>query len=89
MGYENVSIMWDCVPLLSDFRASLKIESPIVEPGLPGGAIKPQAVAPETLIHQQDDLPVLTHLPGQLRLFLEEEIMVPWDEDLELMLLFG
>ncbi len=80
MGYQHIRILRDLIPLGPDFGASLQVESPIVEPGLPGAAVESHPVNSNFLVLEIDA--VGQDLLAGFSVSLKTEIMVAGDDDL-------
>ncbi len=79
MGDEHIRSFQDLIPLGPDLCPTLQVESPIVEPGLPGAAVKLDAVDDDFLTLKVNTVGQ-EHLAGIL-VTLESEVMVAGDDD--------
>lgn len=80
MRDENIYPLWNQIPLGPNLGSPLQVESPIVEPGLPGGAVELDAIFSHFFILEVDAVgkDFFTSFPVTLK----AEIVVAGDDDL-------
>ena len=80
MSDQHICVRWDQVPLGPNLVSPLQIESPIVEPGLPGAAVEFHPINDYLLVLKI--VTVSKEILAYFSVILKAEIMVAGDDNL-------